>query len=1043
MNNSINRKSFLVYQFTILLLSILFGISEIKSQQNKYKFDKLSDNEDLISNQIQCIIKDKKGFIWFGTKYGGLYRFDGYDFKSYTHKSNDTNSISEFWVVSICDDDDYLWVGTNNGLNRFDKKKEVFKLYSFDPDPIKTKRNNFVWAIHLSRKNELWLGCGKNLNKFDREAEKFINIKTYPKNSSDSPLNTISTLCEDRNGNMWIGLNGGGMDKYDIKNNVFRHYEHDPADSNSLSTDRIYKILEDIEGNIWIATYGGGINKLDPRTDKFYRFQYDPLDNKSVKGKNIVVMAIDMNQMLWLGSSEGIVIFDPSNNIFTDLRKDIYEPSSFNYISKISDIYTDDKGMVWICSFEEGYRTFNENKLRFNHYRNLPGDDGSLSSNEIGAICGDSKGNFWIGSPNGIDILDSAKKKIRHLESDPKDEFSLSGNLINQIYMDKKNYIWVATDRILEKCDPESEKFEHFFDYASIGLTGPNFYEDRNENLWVGFSKGGIYVFNKERKLKKKYLSGEIKNEDPTEISVNKIYEDNNRNIWIGTNQGLGVIDTLTDRIVFFKNISNNIKVNTNVYSICEDRSGVLWIGTNSGGLMKFDPNTKVFLKFKDKGEFGFNAVSGILFDNYENIWVSTEKSITMINTQNETSSSYGLSDGIQGLQFFTDSYFKSKDGEMFFGGSNGFNSFFPDRIHKNSNVPTLVLTDFRIFNNEVKLDTLITEIKEITISYKENFFSFGYAALDYSDPVKNQYAYMLEGVDRDWNYVGNVRTANYTDIQPGEYTFRVKGSNNDGVWNTEGVSIRIAITPPWYESRWFKVLAALSLISGTGFLFRKRSEKIEKEKNIQEEFTRKLIESQEHERRRIAGALHDSLGQNLMIIKNKILFAKNCDKETSYLINMDEISDLTSNAIEEVRAISHNLRPYELERLGLTEAILSIIENLNSTEITVTSEIDNIDNVLKEEFEINFYRIIQECVCNILKHSKTETAYIKIKKTNNSIEIIIKDNGIGFDTDDASVIKKGMGLIGIQERVNILKGQINLSTEKDKGTEYKITIPV
>ncbi|MEP7146003.1 MAG: triple tyrosine motif-containing protein, partial [bacterium] len=469
-------------------------------------------------------------------------------------------------------------------------------------------------------------------------------------------------------------------------------------------------------------------------------------------------------------------------------------------------------------------------------------------------------------------------------------------------------------------------------------------------------------------------------------------------------------------------------------------------VGTTNG-IKRFDIAAKTFKRFNNIKDGGRDDIIGLMKDSKGNFWSTINKGITMFNLNDKKFTNYGVSDGFQVNTFsIKPNQYKARDGEMFFAGSRGLTSFYPDSIPQNKNIPTIVLTDFRIFNKEVKLDTSITEKKVITISYKENFFSFDFASLDYTNPVKNQHAYKLEGIDKDWNNVGNVRTANYTDIEPGEYIFRVKGSNNDGVWNEEGASVRLIITPPWYNTIWFKGLGILSLFSGIGFIFITRIKKINKEKKLQEEFTRKLIESQEDERKRVAAELHDSLGQDLLIIKNKVLISlKKADNVKKLKEDLSEISELTSSTINEVREISYNLRPYELDRLGLTKTIQSLIDRAGqATNISFSSDIDNIDNTFAPEIEINIYRIMQECISNIIKHSNATEVLTKIKKSTIDISILISDNGKGIDSgkNDLNPQRKGFGLTGIPERVKLFGGSFNIESGLQKGTKVHIIIP-
>jgi signal transduction histidine kinase len=426
------------------------------------------------------------------------------------------------------------------------------------------------------------------------------------------------------------------------------------------------------------------------------------------------------------------------------------------------------------------------------------------------------------------------------------------------------------------------------------------------------------------------------------------------------------------------------------------------------------------------------------------NFWSSTDRGVTKFDPDKKTFTDFGLNDGLDRIEFgIKTRHYKAEDGEMFFCG-DGFNSFYPDSIPENNNIPVIALTSFRVFNNEIKLDTSITEKKVITISYKENFFSFDYASLDYTNPPKNQHAYILEGIDEDWNNIGNVRTANYTDIEPGEYTFRVKGSNNDGIWNEEGASVKLIITPPWWQTWWFKSCGAALILMTVGYGYKKRVNKLKKEKSAQEEFSKKLINSQEEERKKIASILHDSIAHNVLITKNSSeigLRSSGENKEVKEILN--KISEQSSSTLDELRRIQFNLHPYEVEKLGLTKAIKSIIDRVSkSTGIKFTIEEDFIDKIFSEENEINLYRVIQEAVNNIVKHSSATEAGVIINRTDENIFIMISDNGRGFSKSNA-LRKNSMGLSGISERVKLLGGNLEIESESGNGTVLRISLPV
>ncbi|MBK8983615.1 MAG: hypothetical protein IPM38_15200 [Ignavibacteria bacterium] len=1026
----------------VLFLLTLLDADYLFCQNCNYKFDRYTTNDGLSSNTITCLIKDKDGFIWIGT-IDGLHRFDGNSFKIYHPESGNHTSISDSWINEICDDGNYLWVCTPNGLNRLDKATGKFTRYRHDPWNNSSISNDYVTAIYRTRKNEIWIGTEDGLNWFDQTTGK---VKRY--NSNNTPAlvsNFIKVLFEDKEGYLWIGMYGGGLTRYNDRNKEFKNYRYDQENPFSLSSDFIESIIEDNTGNLWIATNGGGLNRFDKKKELFYRHLHDPTNQNSISGNHVKTLALSSDQMIWSGiHTDGISIFDPVKNTFSNLKN----CTGASDITNVSKIYTDEKGSIWICT-SKGVYTYNKHKWKFNHYLNIQGDSNSINDNEVISICDDLDGNTWVATKTGLQILNKTTGVFSGRINNLNSAHDFKNNVIQHIFRDKKNYMWLSfKSGPFIRYDPVKKTTDSYYGFDGEGISSRCIFEDKEENLWVGSWTGeGITVFDKNRNLKRKYLDTGNDIADFSNSPIYHIYEDSKGNIWIATFEGLIMLEPAADIVMIFKNDPENPNTlsDNRVTGIVEDNEGFLWISTYGEGLNKFDPVTKSFRHYIEDW-LGADIIVEILQDDNENLWLSNFKGISRFSPDNETFTNYGTGDGVQGLEFSIGASYKAEDGKMYFGGVNGFNSFYPDSISKNESIPNIVITKFKIFNKEVNLEKSITKTNEITISHKENFFSFDFASLDFTNPVKNQYAYFLVGVDKDWNYVGKVRTANYTDIAPGDYTFRVKGSNNDGVWNEEGTSLKLTITPPFYKTFWFKGLSVLFIAGAIGFIFRQKVKRIETEKKTQVEFSKKLMRSQETDRKRVAAELHDSLAQHLLIIKSKanIIFKKTGDVNIKNQLN--EISELSTSTLDEIRKISYNLRPYELDRLGLSKTLLSAFENVNeSTNIKFDIEVDDIDKMLEDEIEINIYRIIQEINNNIIKHSEATEVTGSITNTENDILISISDNGKGFnsgkkllDTDE-----KGFGLKGISERVKLFEGTFKINSENGKGTQIEICIPL
>ncbi|MBI3194200.1 MAG: hypothetical protein HYZ34_07015, partial [Ignavibacteriae bacterium] len=506
----------------------------------------------------------------------------------------------------------------------------------------------------------------------------------------------------------------------------------------------------------------------------------------------------------------------------------------------------------------------------------------------------------------------------------------------------------------------------------------------------------------------------------------------------------------------------------------CEDPNGddnVLWIGTDGGGLNRFDKLSGELTHFTEKNGLPNNVVYGVLSDTMGNLWMSTNKGLCKYSTRGAVSAdgqgsafggnpssgsirTYDVSDGLQSNEFNRKEYFKTKSGEIFFGGVNGYNHFYPEEISDNPIPPKIEFTDFKLSNRSVSyhdanspLKQSIGETKSIVLDYSQNMFTLEFSALDFSTSQKNQYAYMLNGFDEHWNYAGTLRSATYTNIAPGEYTFRVKASNSDGVWNEQGASMEIIILPPFWMTWWFRGIGILLFLTAGPTISFRRVKQLQREQQQQEEFSRKLIERQELERKRIASELHDGVGQDLLVVKNKLLLAiDTVEQGTMDVQQLNDAAQFASQAIEEVRSISHNLRPSNLDQLGLTMAIETAVESVaTSSTIRFSLNIENIDGLVTPENEINVYRIVQESLNNVVKHSQATEAGVEVRRELDSVLINVQDNGRGFrmNVEGLNTPKERFGLSGMKERAKALSGSLTIQQRESGGTIVQLSVPI
>jgi len=795
------------------------------------KFDHLSLEHGLSQSVVTTMLQDSKGFMWFGTQ-DGLNRYDGYDFKVYKNDPEDPNSLSINYILSLLEDSEgNLWVGTNGGgLNRFDRDLDAFTRFVSESDDSKGLSSNFVNAIYEDSNGNLWIGTGAGLNRFNRETNDFTHYLNDPEDPQSISGNEITAIFEDSEGTLWIGTDDSGLNRFDREAETFTSYKNDKDDSYSISGDSINAFLEDRLGNLWIATQDGGLNKLNRETAQFERYQNEP-DNPNSLSYNMVSSIIeDKRGLIWIGTNgSGVNLFDPTNGQFAHLHHDSNNPFSLSN-EQIFSIYEDQSGVLWFGTFGGGLNKFDPDKAKFTTYVSNPNDANSLQGPGIWSIYEDLEGILWIGTNSGgLNRLDRETGDWRNYVNDPENPFTISANAVMTILEDRDGNLWAGTfGGGLNKFNRKSFQFTQVDAWPII----MKMFEDRSGNLWIGTNGSGLGLLDKETEEITYYQNEEGNYQSLSSDAVTVIKEDADGQLWVGTfASGINRFDPETGTVTRFLfdpsergSLSNNA-----IMSIHFSSDGVLWIGTFGGGLNKFNPETETFQVFRERHGLPNDSIYGILEDDEGNLWLSTNFGLSKFDPTTETFKNFDSSDGLQSNEFNQGAFYRSASGELFFGGITGVNSFFPDEVIENPFVPPIVITDFKLFNETVELgegsplEIPIVETDEISLTYQDDFFSFEFASLHFSSPEENQYAYIMEGLDKDWNLVGNRRFAGYTNVPPGDYVFKVVGTNRDGIWNPEGASLNISIVPPFWQTLWFRILAIVTLVGSVTTAFRLR----------------------------------------------------------------------------------------------------------------------------------------------------------------------------------------------------------------------------
>ena len=857
------------------------------------QFEHLTIEDGLSQNAGLAIFQDSQGYLWIGSQ-DGLNRYDGFAFRIFKHDPDDPGSISHNSILALTEDKDgYLWIGTwGGGLNRFDPVTETFVRYRSDPEKPSSLSSDTVTSIKQDSSGALWIGTLAGLDRYNPSTDGFDHFRNDPDNPNSLSSDAISLIFEDSNHQLWIGtgangVEGSGLNQLDpATGNVIR-YQHHESDPESLASNNIASIYEAPDGTFWIATggfslRGAGLDQFDPRTGIARHFSNDPNVPDSLSSDDLMTLWGDSSGMLWIGTwANGLNLMDLSDpGHFSHYQNDPFFLDSLSG-NQVWSIYKDRSGILWIGTSHSGINKLPSNSGQFSLYRNNPGDPTSLGTNATGAFSEDKQGNIWIATWGaGLERFDPNTGQFEHFRHQPDNPDSLSDDLFMAVYVDSYDTVWAGTlGKGLNRLSPAISRVLHYLhdpaDPNSLADDNvASIIPDKKGGLWIG-TFGGVSHYDPQMDVFTNYSNDP---ENPASLDENKVvslYLDSAQNVlWIGTwGGGLNQLDlndpnsTDPKRATFLHYRHNPDDPSSlsedSVWTIHQTADGDLWLGTQMG-LNRFDPDTKTFQRYSEKNGLPNNVVLGILEDGHGKLWLTTNNGLSHFDPPTETFTNYDSSDGLQSNEFNSNAYFRTRQGTMYIGGINGFNLFDPENVRPNPVPPQVAMTGFEIFNEHVKVD--LSGREPIQLSYKQDFISFEFAAFDFQAPQKNQYAYKLEGFDKDWIQAGNRRFATYTNVPGGQYVFRVKAANSDGVWNEKGAAIPIFITPPVWQTWWF--LSSLIVVVGAlvagGFRWRLnaiREQNVYLETQVSErtselQETNKLLEKEVDQRKRAEAEL-------------------------------------------------------------------------------------------------------------------------------------------------------------------------------------------
>lgn len=842
--------------FFLFLLAPSFLFS---SAQRFMRFERILPYFNTVPlSVVSSILQDREGFLWFGTD-KGLAKYDGYHFTLFTPPQSGREP--SFWPISVFpmieDSRGDIWFGTNgHGLFRFARQNEEFIPFTHDPENPVSLAGNTILSLQEDKSGDLYVGTRSNgLCRYDRQNNTFTKI------SLGENIETIWVLLIDSQNHIWAGTQDSGLFRFDPETRKIRNYKHDTANPNSIGSNTVWSIFQDKQGTIWVGTKNGGLNRLDEESEGFTAYFGNELEANDLRHSNIISLCEDRTGNIWAGTQgDGLRIFDKKTERFTAYKHIPNDPDSLSG-NHINALYQDSSGIMWVATQRGGINKSLNDQVKFKHFKHNPFDPQSISDSDVRSVYKNESGFLWIGTSGGLEKIDEKSGETIHFLHDPADAASISAGSVQTVLEDEDGMIWTGLDKTgLNRLDPGTGIFTHYnYREDSKNSLSHNrvhvIRQDRNNKdiLWIG-TQNGLNKFNKKTGHFIRFFASS----EPSTLSsshITSISEDRSGDLWVGTVGGLNRMDKRTGHFTRFATESSNPQKNTlldnHVTSLLEDRKGIMWIGT-LGGISKYDRASEKWKHYTTREGLPGDIICGILEDETGCLWISSNRGLLKLDPETENITTYGLYDGIQAQRFNRGAFFKTSEGQMFFGGVTGYNSFDPKDIKKNPYIPPVVWTGFYILNKKFDLGQPLSSLKELRLYSEAGFITFEFAALCFLNPERNQFAFKLEGRDKEWTYTGPNRTLSFPSSLKKKYILHVKAANPDGVWNEKGLSIPIQMIPPFWKTWWFitsaLAVALFIILSWMRTRAKLRTAQKVKKENLEKVFKKHNITQREQE---------------------------------------------------------------------------------------------------------------------------------------------------------------------------------------------------
>ncbi|MEO3406597.1 two-component regulator propeller domain-containing protein [Mucilaginibacter sp. CAU 1740] len=1084
----------------IAYLVMLLCPALLMAQSNAFRFSRLDITNGLSHNQVNCIYKDNKGFMWFGTL-SGLNKYDGYTFKTYKHAVNDTTTLDDDYVVSITPGpENKLWIETRTGFNIYDPTTEKFsrntkdflyKIKLYDPYIAAIKHDRFdkFWFLHRNK--------GRGIFKYDPVSTKLINLTHKDNNDSSISSDMVTDLSVDSRGNIWVISNSGVLERLDPRTYKVNYRRDLGKLPQGLSSS--YKIYIDKQDDIWafVPSYSSGVFYLDMQKGVFKHL------GKGAAGVGLntdVVSDVvqDDNNRMWISTDHGGINLLSKNDFSITYLLNREDDNKTVGQNSVTCVYKDNTGIVWCGTYKRGVSYYHPNIIKFATYTHHLSDPNSLPFSDVNNFAEDKQSNIWIGTNGGGLIYWNRKTgSFKQYLHNAADDNSLTNNVIVTMLLDQEGKLWIGTYYGGLDCY-DGKTFKHYRHQDGVANSISenrvcSLMEDRTGNLWVGTLSAGLNKLNARREVVVNYkFDGDINKNSIHSNYISALMQDRRNNIWIVTAYGVDLLMNGTNQFVHHLQSDKdaNSLVNNNTNNILEDSKGLIWISTREG-LNVYDPDTKKFISLTKQDGLPDNTTIDLREDESHNIWVSTPNGLSNIVVDRSSPAlkfhfiNYNELDGLQGREFSENSSGKTREGELIFGGGNGFNIFKPSALKFDKSLSNLLFTDFQLFdkslevgekiNGRVILPQSISQLKEITLNYNQNVFSIEFAALTYFNPDKVKLQYAMDGFYDGWITVDNkLRKATY-NLEPGDYTFKVRAAGNE-FWKGGQIALHIRVLPPFWKTGWAYAVYGLIFI-GVLFYFRQRGIR-----KIREQFS---IEKEREEAQR----MHELDLMKIKFFTNVshefrtplALIMAPVDKILKQISDTDtrrQLVMITRNAKRLLNLVNQlmDFRKMEYQELKLytrSGDIISFIKDLSwsFTDIAEQKHIKFVFDTDTDSFITSFdHDKIERILFNLLSNAYKfthEGGQVSVllslrdgeEKVEHQLEIRVIDTGIGIPADKQSRIfdpffqhdipgsmlnqGSGIGLSITKEFVRLHNGEISVESENGQGSCFTVLLPL